>query len=175
MKNCDISSLKMKPINPPAESSYLPISVSLWFLIISPSSKWPDITATWLKKNKTITAHKCISLLNEVYLIFITPTRSLAHLLSVLHLLNGSKNSGHRTSDSIKRDNAQPYDHSAHNYHAHTQPSPGKGSVHCCFWSLFLLPCRAKFVHSFPSTNRIRISTLHVAPVKCWRNYTLNV
>lgn len=36
-----------------------------------------------------------ISLLNDVYLIFKIATRGLAHLHSVLHLLNGSENSGH--------------------------------------------------------------------------------
>lgn len=104
-----------------------------------------------------------ISLLNEVYLIFKTATRSLAHLKSVPHLLNGSENSGRHLSDSFKRDNKL----TIRPHGAHTQPSPGKGSVHCCFWSLFLLPCRAKFVHSFPSTNRIETSTLHAAPVNC--------
>lgn len=29
------------------QTDYSPTSVSRWFLIISPSSKWPDITATW--------------------------------------------------------------------------------------------------------------------------------
>ena len=52
---CNYVTLHPKTGMQKPDLSYLPTSVSWWFLMISPSSKLPDITATWHTNTHTFT------------------------------------------------------------------------------------------------------------------------
>lgn len=60
------------------QPKYWPTSASRWFLMISPSSKWPDMTATWVN-GITIIYLTC-------YLFFFKPTKDS---YAVDHYLKG--------------------------------------------------------------------------------------